>query len=177
MTILWTFLLLLALAIGWLLTLLGLPGNWLIVVATTIFAWFVPERSQLTITLTGIPALIALAILAEVLQLGAVFVGAGKIGPSGRSAALALLAAALGSVFGFMLAKSARLTDPIVLSVLLAGGGGAVGAVVGEIWGSRQINEDWQVGQSAFWAKLLATLAKIFVGSIMVVVAVMALLW
>ncbi len=63
----------------------------------------------------------------------------------------------------------------IVAAVLFAGLGAMVGALIGESWKGRGLGESWQVGKAAFWGRLLGTLAKVVVGSVMVVVAVVAL--
>jgi uncharacterized protein YqgC (DUF456 family) len=69
---------------------------------------------------------------------------------------------------------------PVVGSVvgvlLFASLGALVGAVVGEKWKGRDWKASLHVGHGAFWGRLLGTLGKIWVGFLIVVVAVAALL-
>lgn len=77
----------LALAAGWLLTLLGMPGNWLIVAAAALYVLVVPGESRLAIGWPAVALLAGLAILGEIAELVAEALGVSKAGGSRRSAA------------------------------------------------------------------------------------------
>ena len=83
-------LLLSAVAAGWAMTLLGLPGNWLMVVAAGLYAWLGPVSggANLSWTLVLIVALIAGG--GELAELAASVWGARRAGGSRRAAVFAL---------------------------------------------------------------------------------------
>ena len=60
-------------------------------------------------------------------------------------------------------------------TVLFVSVGAPLGAVIGERWKGRELAQNWQVGRGAFWGRFLSALAKVLVSSIMLVVAVAAL--
>ncbi len=68
MTVIWAILLGLTLAIGWVLTLVGMPGNWLIVAGTAIYAYLVPDDSRLGIGWQVVAVLAGLAALGEIVE-------------------------------------------------------------------------------------------------------------
>ena len=41
--------------------------------------------------------------------------------------------------------------------------------MLGEAWKGRSLGQSWQIGQGAFWGRLLGTLAKVTVASAMVI--------
>src|SRR6185437_15191362 len=106
-------LLILALVAGWGLTLFSLSGNWLIVSALALFAFFIKDAAawNVTWTLVGIEA--GLAVLAEILELIAGALGAHRHGGSKRGAVLALV----GSLVGAMLGAGLGLPIPVVGSI------------------------------------------------------------
>ena len=63
----------------------------------------------------------------------------------------------------------------VVAAVLFAAIGALLGAMLGEQWKGRELGESWQIGQAAFWGRLLGTLAKSLIGLVMVAVAVTAI--
>ena len=67
-SLLWAFLLVVILLVGWALTLLGLPGNWLIVVAVTAYVLVVPAESPIGVGWGVAVALVLLATVGEVLE-------------------------------------------------------------------------------------------------------------
>jgi hypothetical protein len=65
---------------------------------------------------------------------------------------------------------------PIVGAVLFAGLGALAGAVLGERWKGRDLEESLRVGEAAFWSRLLGTLGKSLIGAVMVVLVLAAVL-
>jgi hypothetical protein len=96
MSWLWCILLVLLLIVGWLLTLLGLPGNWLMVVAVTIYVFLVPREERIAVS-WPVPVVAGLlATLGEVLEFVAGAAGVAQAGGSKRSAVLALAGSLIG---------------------------------------------------------------------------------
>jgi len=176
MTVLWALLLCCALAVGWLLTLLGLPGNWLIVAAAAIYSLVVPADSSLAISGWAVLILAGLALCGELAELAAAALGVSKAGGSRRSALLALVGSVIGGIVGMFVGLPVPVVGSLIAVLLFAGLGAMAGAMLGESWKGRGLDQSVQVGKAAFWGRMLGTLAKTLIGSIMAGVTVAALL-
>ena len=64
-----------------------------------------------------------------------------------------------------------------IAAIVFAGLGAAAGAVMGESLLGRNWNDSRSIGVAAFRGRVLGTLAKMIVGSVMVAVAVGAILF
>jgi hypothetical protein len=129
-----------------------MPGNWLIVVVTAIYAYFYPEAASSGVGIYGIGILAALAILGEVLEFVAGAAIAGKQGASRRAMAMAVVGTMVGSVLG-------------------GAAGAFAGAWLGELWKGKSLDQGMRVGTGAMVGRLLGTSGKLLVGATMVVVA------
>jgi uncharacterized protein YqgC (DUF456 family) len=170
------FLLIVVLAAGWCLTMLSMPGNWVMVAAVALFAWLAPEGPH-EIRWYTVAGLIALAVLGEVLELAASALGAKRAGGSRRGAVLAIVGSMVGAIIGAFVGVPIPLIGSLVAAILFAGAGALVGAMLGETWKGRTLAESWKVGQSAFWGRLLGALAKTGIATAMFVIAVIAALF
>jgi uncharacterized protein YqgC (DUF456 family) len=175
MNILWALLLVLALAIGWLAQLVGLAGNWLMVVAAALYVWWIPPEATLAIEWPTVTVLLVLAILAEIAELAAGAMGVAKVGGSRRSAVLALVGSAVGGVVGLVVGLPIPLFGSLAAAVLFGGVGALTGAFLGESWKGRDFDTSFEVGKAAFIGRLLGTLAKMIISSVMVIVTLVAL--
>ena len=176
MSFLWAALLILVLTVCWALTLFTLPGNWLMATATAVYVFLVPEPDAF-FEWPVVGVLVGLAALGELIELVAASAGVAKVGGSRRSAVLALV----GSVAGALLGAIVGLPVPVpvvgsVLGALLfAAAGALLGAMLGENWAGRDVCHSFKVGHAAFWGRLLGTLGKMLVASIMVAIVTVAL--
>jgi uncharacterized protein len=175
MTLLLALLLVAVLLAGWGLTLVGAPGNWLMVIATAMYVFFVPAGSPVAIGWTVVVALIVLATLGEILELVAAAAGTARAGGSKRGAVLALLGSITGGVLGIVIGMPIPLFGSLVAALLFAGLGAMAGAILGEFWAGNKLDASWQIGQAAFWGRLLGTLGKLIVGAMMIALVVAAL--
>lgn len=166
---------LLLLLVGWVMTLLSLPGTWLILVGAAAYAYFVPGDWRIAISWMLVAILLGLAIIGELLESLAVAVGAGKAGGSKRAAVLALVGSIAGGVLGGILGVPVPVFGPLIALLIGASFGAMAGAMLGEYWKGRSADFGWEVGKAAFWGRLLGTFAKIIVASIMVAVVLLAL--
>jgi uncharacterized protein YqgC (DUF456 family) len=152
-------------------TMFNLPGNWLIVGLTALFAWLVSGPSGLGIGWWGVGVLLALAIVGEIVEFAAGAAGAAKCGGSRRGMVLALAGSLVGSLVGVFLGSPV----PIVGTLIGAVGGGALGAFVGaylgEAWKGRGGDHRLAVSKAAFIGRLLGTAGKLIVGAMMVAIA------
>lgn len=176
MTVFLAFLLILTLATGWLLTLFGMPGNWLMAVATAAYAYLVPTASRAAIGWKVVAVLFALALLGEILELVAGAAGATKAGGTRRGALLALLGSIGGGILGVIVGLPIPLVGSLMAALLFAALGALAGAMLGGYWAGQDIGVNWQVGKAAFWGRLAGTMGKMLVGALMGAIVVVALL-
>jgi uncharacterized protein YqgC (DUF456 family) len=174
MYLVWLLLLLLVLALSWCLTLFSLPGNWLIVLAAAVYASLTISDGEPEIGWVTVAVLAGLATAGEVLEFAAGAFGTSRAGGSKRGALLAIAGAVIGSGVGAMVGLPIPVVGSIVGVLLFASLGAMTGAIVGESWKGRTLDESIEVGQAAFWARLAGTLAKIGIGTAMVLVAALA---
>jgi uncharacterized protein YqgC (DUF456 family) len=176
MAIFFALLLVLALVVCWLLTLLGLPGNWFMAALAAVYAWLAPAQAHLAIGWKTVVALLVLALLGEIVELLAGAVGVAKAGGSKRGAALALLGSILGGMIGLVVGLPIPLVGSLVAAVLFAGLGAMIGAALGETWVGQDPGTTWRIAQRAFWGRLAGTLGKVILGAVMIAVVVAAML-
>lgn len=171
------FLLLVVVVVGWGLTVFSLPGNWLIVLGAALYAWLGPvEESRLAIGWGVVGALAALAALGELFEFLAGALGAAKAGASKRSAALAIVGSLVGSLVGAFVGLPIPLVGSLVGAIVCAALGASVGAICGELWKGKELEETWTIGTAAFFGRLLGTIGKIIIGSVIAGVTLVAMI-
>jgi uncharacterized protein YqgC (DUF456 family) len=168
-------LLLFAMGFGWLLTLLALPGIWLMVGAAALYAWLGPQTGVTNMTWNTVIAMLILAIIGEIAEFLAGVIGASRAGGSRRAAVYSLMGSLIGAIGG----ASAGIPIPVIGSAIGAVVGGALGAFGGAAYAEHslgmEVQQSMKVGQAAFWGRLLGTGAKTVFASIIAVMAVVAL--
>ena len=149
---------------GVMLTLLTLPGTWLIVLgAVALKLWLPGEISWLTIGL-----MVFVALLAEAIEIAASALGAAKAGASKRGAIASIFGAIVGAVVGSFI-------FPIIGTIV----GGAVGAgaavLLAEKWlAQRTWKEAGKASGGAAVGRLVATIAKCILAIAIGVIACIA---
>jgi hypothetical protein len=78
-------------------------------------------------------------------------------------------------VAGLFVGLPIPVVGSFVGALLFAGAGAFLGAMIGEYWEGRTMEDSVPIGVGAFWGRLLGTLAKTMVGAVMIVVTVVAL--
>jgi uncharacterized protein YqgC (DUF456 family) len=176
MSFVWLMLLIVLVIAGWLLTLFSMPGNWVIVVSAALFAWLVPAdgTSGIGMSWTAVAALLILAIIGEVIEFLAGAMGASRAGGSKRGAVLAIVGSMIGALIGAFVGLPIPVVGSVVAAILFASCGALVGAMLGEWWKGRDLAQALEVGQGAFWGRMLGALAKTTVASVMAAVAIVA---
>jgi hypothetical protein len=173
-TLLLALLLIVLLVAGWMLTLVGLPGNWLMVGIAAIYSWLVPAHSPAAIGWKVVAAMLVLAVLGEIVELLAGALGVARAGGSRRGAALALVGSVGGALVGVVVGLPIPLVGSVVAAVLFAGLGAMAGAILGELWAGKDLDASWRIGRLAFWGRLAGTLGKVLIGAMMIAVVVAA---
>ncbi|MBI1901805.1 MAG: DUF456 domain-containing protein [Planctomycetia bacterium] len=178
MDYLWAVLFVVSLLVGWCLTVLTLPGNWVMVAAAALYAWLGPlqEHTRVALSWWAVLTLAVLATVGEGIEFLAGAMGARKGGGSKRAAVLSVVGSLVGSLVGG--AIGGFIPPPViglVVAVIVCAGLGALGgAMLGEMWKGKDMNESLRVGAAAFWGRILGTLAKVMIASVMVAVGVVA---
>lgn len=175
MQIVWAILLGSTALVGWGLNVFGIPGNWITVSVAVLYAALLPGDSRAALSWQVVVALVALAVLGEIVEFVASSAGAKRAGGSKRAAALALIGALVGGIVGVFVGIPIPVIGPIISAILFSAAGALGGAMLGESWKGRSWESSWDVGKAAFWGRILGTLGKIMVGSIMVAVVLVAL--
>ena len=175
----WPLLLLIFMVCCWALNLVGLPGNWINLVAVALYAWLMPDPHRADLGWIVVGGLLVLAIIGEVIEFAAGSAGAATAGGSKRGAVLAMVGALLGGVVGLVVGTfiPIPIVGSIIGSLLLSSTGALLGAMLGEAWKGREWEESFWVGHAAFWGRLLGTVGKIAVGAMMIMAATAAMLF
>lgn len=174
MTFVWALLFIAAVLVFWSLDLLGLPGNWLIVAATIAYAWLTSGPDSSSMRWAAAAIVTGLAVVGEILEVGASAAGVKRVGGSRRGAVLALAGSVVGAMTGLFVGIPIPLIGSVVAALLFAGAGALLGAMLGELSAGRSLAASWTVGRAAFWGRLLGTFAKTLIGGVMAGVAIVA---
>ena len=175
MSVVWAILLMLIVIVCWALSIIGLPGNWLILVAAGVYAFLVPDEHHAMAWWLAVGILLVLAILGEIVEMLAAAVGVRRHGGSRRGALLSFVGAMTGALIGLFVGLPIPVVGSIVAAVLFACVGALLGAFLGEQWKGRSIDESLKVGHAAFWGRLAGTAGKMALGCVMVAVVAVAL--
>jgi uncharacterized protein len=176
MDVLFALLLILVLLACWMFTLMGMPGNWLMVVATAIYAFLMPAQSPGAVGWRIVLALVVVAALGEIVELVAGAIGASKAGGGRRGAVLALVGSMIGGIVGMILGLPIPLVGSVLAAVFFAALGAMAGAAIGEFGAGKSLDTSWRIAKAAFWGRLAGTLGKTILGVLMIGVVVAAIL-
>lgn len=175
MTIVAILLLTTALIVGWVTQLLGLGGNWLIVAAAALYVWLLPPDAAAAIGWPVVGVLLVLATLGEVVEFAAGAAGVKSAGGSRRGAVLAIAGSIIGSIAGMFVGVPVPIIGSLIAAVFFGAIGALVGAVLGETWKGHGFDKSIEIGKAAFIGRMLGTLAKTIVSTMMVVLTLGAL--
>ena len=148
----------------------ALPGNWLIVITTAIFAWWRADDE-----IFSVYTLIVIAVLAAAGEIVELFGGAG-----GAKRAGARLSGSLGALIGALTgAVLGTFLIPIFLLGTLLGScaGAAIGACVFELSVGRRPQDFFRLGFGAGFGQFLGTTTKIIIGSLIWLIVATAAFW
>ena len=150
MEIVWTILLVISVFFFWLIGLLGLPGNWLMLVATGIYSLLVPTDETASVWWIAMGLLLVLAIVGEAVEMLASAHGVRKHGGSRRSAVLSFVGAIAGAIFGAVFGTGIMpVIGSLVGALLLSAAGALLGAFLGEQSIGRTVDDSMQVTTSS----------------------------
>ena len=154
--------------LGFAANVLGLPGNWFIVAMAFGCWWIVLPESSSHVSPLPFVAILVAALLGELLEFLAGALGASRVGGSKRGTVLAIGGSIGGAVTGLFLGNliPIPIVGPVIASLLLGASGAFAGAIVGERWVGKDWEHSLQVGNAAFWGRLIGTVGKAVCGTI-----------
>src|SRR5215831_10503367 len=145
----------------WVGILFGLPGTWLMVLFPVLLKWWQPDQIRVSWTVLGVA--VGLAVLGEIVVFVLGAAGSRRTGGSARGAVLAIVGSIIGGIMG------TALPVPIVGTMLGACLGAFVGALIGDLWAGRTLFQSLAAGRGAAIWQFWGTVAKLAIGTIMVV--------
>jgi len=170
MLYLWSSLLVLLNIVWLMLTFFALPGNWLIVVSTCLFAWWRVEDNIFSIyTLLGITVL---TVAGELVEFFGGIGGAKRKGASWRGSIGALIGAIAGAILG-----TALIPIPFLGTLIGACIGAGSGALVLELSGGKKMQDSICYGIGAGLGEFLGITGKFIIGVIIWFIIAIAAFW
>ena len=151
-----------------LISLAGVPGNWLMIGSAVLFDWLV-IRDQEVFWLWTILGVIGLAVIGEVIELIAGAMGAKKFGGTKRASIGALIGGVAGAITGTMFL-------PLIGTIFGAVAGAFTLATVMELSGGRPKHEAVRAGQGAALGHAAGNLTKFAIGCVIWVVLLIAVI-
>lgn len=148
----------------------ALPGNWLIVITTSLFAWWRAEDG--VFSLYTLVAITFMALAAELVEFLAGMGGARKAGAGFSGSLGAIIGALTGAVLGTFL-----IPIPLFGTLLGACIGATLGASGFELLGGRTIRESFHLGFGAGLGQFLGTTIKIAIGILIWLIVAIAAFW
>jgi uncharacterized protein YqgC (DUF456 family) len=166
----WLSILVLLNAVWLMLVLFGVPGNWLMVLSTCLFAWW--KWDQRVFSGWTLIAIAALALLGELVEFLAGMLGARGSGASWRASVAAVFGAILGAVFG-------TVTIPVLFlgTVLGASIGAGFAVWVVEIARGELPEHSLRRGVGAGLGQCIGTASKMMLGLVIWMVIAVAAFW
>jgi uncharacterized protein YqgC (DUF456 family) len=147
----------------------GLPGTWLMVLATALVAWW---QRDLTISPWTLLAMGLIALAAEVVELLAGLLGASRAGGGWRASLAATVGGLVGAVAGTLL-----IPVPILGTLVGACAGAGLAATAVHRSPSQSPQLALRVGLSAGIGRLVGTLVKLALALLIWIIATIASFW
>lgn len=163
-------LLLISNLVAWASTLITLPGNWILLAFTILYAYFLPAEYYPRVSWTVVIVVAVLALLGELIEFLAGAAGAAKQGGSKLGIFLSLVGAFLGSLGGAISFSFIPVLGTMIGAVLGGALGAFGGAWLGEHNSQKTREERFEIGKGAFIGRILGTVGKLAMGVIMLVV-------
>ena len=164
----WAILLFAANALAWGSNIFTLPGNWLIVGFTAMFAWLLPSGEPASVSWPCVFGLIGFAVIGEIIEFFAGAAGAAKHGASRRAIVLSLIGSLVGSFTGVVLGAPVPVIGSAVGAIVFGAVGAFAGGYYGEQWRGNEHAQRVAVAQGALMGRLFGTFGKLIIGAMMV---------
>ena len=166
----WLSILVLVNALSLMLVFFGLPGNWLMVLFTCLFAWW--KWDLRVFSGWTLIVIAAIALLGELIELLAGMFGARRSGASWRASAAAVFGAVLGALFGTF-----AIPVPFLGTVVGASVGAGLAVWTIEVSRGERAEHSLRRGVGAGVGQFVGTTSKIVLGLVIWLVIAIAAFW
>ncbi len=167
---LWSIALILLNAVWLVLVFFGLPGNWLIIISTCLFAWW--RWADGVFSIYTLLAITILAVLGELVEFFASAGGAKRAGAGWRGSIGAIAGAVTGAIVGTF-----TLPIPVLGTLLGACIGAGLGAWGLELAGGRRLQDSFRYGIGAGVGEFLGITSKFILGVLIWLIVAVAAFW
>ncbi len=150
-----------------LLVFFGMPGNWLIVLSTALFAWWRWDDGFFSIYCIAV--IIILAALGELFEFLGAATGSKKAGGSLRASVGALFGGIAGAITGTFI-----IPIPVLGTLIGAAGGAFAGSSLMELSKGKSLDKSAHVGVHAGLGQIKGILSKIVMGIIIWIIVAIA---
>ena len=166
----WLILLVITNGLWWALGFFALPGNWLMIISTCLFAWWRWDGQVFSIyTLIFV---VVLAVVGEIIEFFAGMGGARKAGAGWFGSIGALVGAMTGAIVGTFV-----IPVPMLGTLIGACVGAGIGASAVERIAGKKMDESVKTGLGAGAGVLVGTASKLVLGGLIWVVIAVAAFW
>lgn len=150
----------------WVCNILGLPGNWFLVGMAGL-CLLRPEEQASHFAILTVGLLFLVAAIGEALEFIASALGVSRLGASRLSAFLSIGGSIVGAIVGLFFGTliPIPIVGNLIASLILGAVGAFGGAAAGERWSGKEWDESIEVGNAAFWGRILGTVAKAACGT------------
>lgn len=152
------------------LVLFAMPGNWLIVISTGLFAWWRWDEGYFSVY--TLVAIVILAILGEIIEFLSGMGGAKRAGAGWKSSMGAIAGAILGAIFG-----TGLIPIPILGTVLGACIGAGLITWSLEVRSGKRRDQSMRAGVGAGIGVLIGTTTKFVIGILIWLIVAVAAFW
>ena len=150
--------------------LIGLPGVWIMVITTSLVAWWQWDEGMFSAW--TLAAILALAVLGEVLEFFSGVFGSKRVGGSGWGVVGGIAGCIVGGIAGTFL-----IPIPLVGTLIGACVGGGLGTWLAEMAAGQKMDVAVKSGVGGGVGRLLGTLGKLLVGVVIWLIIAVAAYW
>ncbi len=154
-------------AVALLLNFFALPGNWLMIAITALFAWW--QSDEPVFSIYTLILAVVLAIAGEVVEFLAGPGGARKAGATFRGAFGAIIGMFAGAIAGTVL-----IPIPVIGTVVGAAAGACLGTAALELTAGKKLDHSFRAGFGAGIGVVLGTGGKFLIGVLIWVIIALA---
>ena len=152
------------------LVLFALPGNWLIVILTCLFAWWRWDDNVFSVY--TLIAIVVLAVVGELFEFFGGMAGAKTAGARFAGSIAALFGGITGAIAGTFL-----IPLPLLGTLIGACGGAAVGTLLMEFAAGRTMDKSARMGVGAGLGEFIGITSKLALGFVIWLIVAIAAFW
>tara|TARA_B100000963_G_scaffold280517_1_gene248944 strand:- start:195 stop:749 length:555 start_codon:yes stop_codon:yes gene_type:complete len=174
--LIWALLCISTLVISLILNASGAPGNWLMLIVASFYAFLMPNESPYDFGLIVLGLVLVFAIIGEILEFFTGAISTKKAGGTKRGIWFSVIGSIMGSIVGIFVGIPIPIIGSLIAALLFSGVGALLGAYYGEKVEGKSSHDAWKVGISSFTGRILGSIFKIICGFIALICMSIAML-